>query len=76
MGLLTRWRGDLGLGLFCWGFAYCPKCGGWTFLGGLGEGSLCGHEVEGFLALFCGGFFWRAFGRPLRLCVLIDVVVD
>ena len=22
-GLLTRW----GLCLFCWGFAYCPKCG-------------------------------------------------
>jgi sulfate adenylyltransferase len=56
MGLLTRWKGDLGLGLFCWGeFAYCPKCGGWAFLGGLGEGSLCGHVVEGFLALFCGG---------------------
>jgi sulfate adenylyltransferase len=27
-------------------FAYCPKCGEWTFLGGPGEGSLCGHEVE------------------------------
>jgi hypothetical protein len=54
-GVLTRWRGDLGLGLFCWGFAYCPKCGRWTFLSGLGEGSLCGHVVEGFLALFCGG---------------------
>ena len=22
-------EGGLGLGLFCWGFAYCPKCGGW-----------------------------------------------
>jgi hypothetical protein len=48
-------EGGLGLGLFCWGFAYCLKCGGWTFLGGPGEGSLCGHVVEGFLALFCGG---------------------
>jgi sulfate adenylyltransferase len=76
MGVLTRWRGDLGLGLFCWGFAYCPKCGGWTFLGGLGEGSLCGHVVEGFLALLCGGFSWRDFGYLLWLCVLVSVVVD
>jgi len=38
-------EGDLGLGLFCWGFA-CLKCGGWTFLGGLGEGPFCGHDVE------------------------------
>jgi hypothetical protein len=53
MGVLTRWRGDLGLGLFCWGFAYCPGCGGWTFLGGLGEGPFCGHAVE--RVLFCGG---------------------
>jgi len=37
-------------------FAYCLKCGGWTFLGGLGEGPFCGHVVEGFLALFCGVF--------------------
>jgi len=64
------------LGLFCWGFAYCPKCGGWTFLGGLGEGSLCGHVVEGFLALLCGGFSWRDFGYLLWLCVLVSVVVD
>ncbi len=41
-------------------FAYCPKCGGWTFLGGLGEGSLCGRVVEGFLAPSCGG----SFGGP------------
>jgi len=27
-------------------FAYCPKCGEWTYLCGPGEGSLCGHEVE------------------------------
>jgi sulfate adenylyltransferase (EC 2.7.7.4) len=27
-------------------FAYCPKCGEWTYLGGPGEGPLCGHEVE------------------------------
>ena len=27
-------------------FAYCPKCGEWTYLGGPGEGSLCSHEVE------------------------------
>ncbi len=57
-------EGGLGLGLFCWGFAYCPKCGGWTFLGGLGEGSLCGHVVEGFLALLCGG----SFGGPSAAC--------
>jgi hypothetical protein len=53
--LSSRGGGGLGLGLFCWGFAYCPKCGGWTFLGGPGEEPLCGHVVEGFLALFCGG---------------------
>jgi hypothetical protein len=41
--------GGLGLVLFCWGFAYCLKCGGWTYLGGLGEGSLCGHVVGGLL---------------------------
>jgi len=27
-------------------FAYCPKCGEWTYLGGPGEGPLCGHEVD------------------------------
>ncbi len=41
-------------------FAYCLKCGGWTFLGGLGVGPFCGRVVEGFLALFCGG----SFGGP------------
>jgi hypothetical protein len=75
MDVLTRWRGDLGLGLFCRGFAYCLKCGGWTYLGGPGEGSLCGHVVVGFLAFFCGGLFWRVFGRLLWLCVLLGVVV-
>ena len=49
-------EGGLRIGAVLLGeFAYCPKCGGWAFLGGLGEGSLCGHVVEGFLALFCGG---------------------
>ena len=48
MGLLTRWKGDLGLGLFCWGFAYCPKCGGWTYLGGLGEGLSAATWWKGF----------------------------
>ncbi len=57
-------------------FAYCLKCGGRTFSGGLGEGSLCGRVVEGFLALFCVGFSWRVFGRLLWLCVLVGVVVD
>jgi sulfate adenylyltransferase len=41
-----------------------------------GRGPLCGHVAEGFLALFCGGFFWRVFGRLLWLCVLFDVVMD
>ena len=57
-------------------FAYCPKCGGWTFLGGLGEGSLCGHEVERVFGSLLRGFSWRAFGRLLWLCVLVDVVLD
>ena len=42
----------------------------------VGEGSLCGHEVERVSgSLLRGGFFWRVFGRLLWLCVLIDVVV-
>ncbi len=68
-------EGDLGLGLFCWGFAYCPKCGEWTFPGGLGEGSLCGHEVERVSGSLLRGFSWRAVGRLLWLCVLVGVVV-
>jgi sulfate adenylyltransferase len=75
MGVLTRWIRGLGWGLFCWGFAYCPECGGWTYLGGLGEGSLCGHVVERVSGSLLRGFSWRAFGRLLWLCVLIDVVV-
>ena len=53
-----------------------PKYCGWTFLGGLGEGPLCGHEVERVSGSLLRGFFWRVFGRLLWLCVLIDVVVD
>jgi hypothetical protein len=64
-------EGGLRIGAVLLGdFVYCPKYCGWTFLGGPGEGSLCGHVVEGFLALFCGGFFWRAFGRLMWLRVL------
>ena len=40
-------EGGLRIGAVLLGdFAYCPKCGGWTFLGGPGEGPLCCHEVE------------------------------
>ena len=51
-------------------FAYCPKCGEWTYLGGPGEGPLCGHEVERVSGSLLRGFFWRVFGRLLWLCVL------
>jgi len=58
-------EGGLRIGAVLLGeFAYCPKYYGWTFLGGLGEGSLCGHVVEGFLALFCGG----SLGGPSAAC--------
>ena len=65
-------EGGLRIGAVLLGdFVYCPKYCGWTILGGPGEGSLCGHVVEGFLALFCEGFFWRVFGSLLWLCVLV-----
>jgi len=43
-------------------FAYCPKCGEWTYLGGPGEGPLCGHEVE----RVSGSLLWGVLLEGLR----------
>ncbi len=64
-------EGGLRIGAVLLGdFAYCPKYCGWTYLGGAGEGSLCGHEVERVSGSLLRGFSWRAFGYLLWLCVL------
>jgi sulfate adenylyltransferase len=63
-GSLHEVEGGLGLGLFCWGFAYCPKCGGWTFLGGPGEEPLCGHEVDGVSGSLLRGVLLEGLRLP------------
>ncbi|ABL88667.1 sulfate adenylyltransferase [Pyrobaculum islandicum DSM 4184] len=53
-------------------FAYCPTCGGYTYLGGPGELPLCGHEVERLSGSLLRGVVLEGL-RPPRVVMRLEV---